>query len=190
MVATNRILEGVSSTAIAFYGVFGKLQNFMFMPVHGLSQGIVPIVGYFYGAKNADKIRETTRFSLKIATGVMTVGMVVFFLFPNLLMAIYDASPAMMEMGQVGLRALATAFIPLGFVLVLGNVFTALGNGMLNMKCSMIRGGLPILLLLPLIHIVGTKWCWLAFIIADDIAAVLAIYSYRKLNKTKLQNLK
>ena len=104
-------------------------------------------------------------------------------------MAIYDASPAMLEIGQVGLRALATAFIPLGFVLVLGNVFTALGNGMLNMKCSMIRGGLPILLLLPLINMVGTTWCWLAFVIADLIAAVLAIYSYRKLDKTKLQNL-
>jgi len=189
MVFTNRILEGVSGTAIAFYGVFGKLQNFMFMPVNGLSQGIVPIIGYFYGAKNADKIRETTKFALKIATGVMAVGMVVFFLFPNLLMAIYDASPAMLEIGQVGLRALAIAFIPLGFVLVLGNVFTAMGNGMLNMKCSMIRGGLPILLLLPLINMVGTTWCWLAFVIADLIAAVLAIYSYRKLDRTKLQNL-
>lgn len=189
MVATNRILEGVSSTAIAFYGVFGKLQNFMFMPVNGLSQGIVPIVGYFYGAKNAGKIRETVKFSLKIAVGVMSVGMVVFFLFPNLLMAIYDASPAMLEIGQVGLRALATAFIPLGFVLVLGNVFTALGNGMLNMKCSMIRGGLPVILLLPMIKLVGTTWCWLAFILADYIAAVLAIYSYKKLDKTKLENL-
>ena len=189
MVATNRILEGVSGTAIAFYGVFGKLQNFMFMPVNGLSQGIVPIVGYFYGAKNADKIRETVKFALKIATGVMAVGMVVFFLFPNFLMSIYDASEAMLEIGQVGLRALAVAFIPLGFVLVLGNVFTALGNGMLNMKCSMIRGGLPILLLVVLIKIVGTTWCWFAFVIADVIAAALAIYSYRKLDKTKLENL-
>ncbi len=58
--------------------------------------------------------------------------MVIFFLFPNMLMAIYGASPAMLEIGQVALRALAMAFIPLGFVLVLGNVFTALGNGMLN----------------------------------------------------------
>ena len=111
------------------------------MPVNGLSQGIVPIVGYFYGAKNADKIRETTRFALKIAFGVMTVGMVEFFLFPNMLMAIYDASEAMLEIGQVGLRALAIAFIPLGAVLVLGNVFTAMGDGILNMNCSMIRGG-------------------------------------------------
>jgi len=189
MVATNRILEGVSGTAIAFYGVFGKLQNFMFMPVNGLSQGIVPIVGYFYGAKNADKIREVVKFSLKIATGVMAVGMVVFFLFPNFLMSIYDASEAMVEIGQVGLRALAVAFIPLGFVLVLGNVFNALGNGILNMKCSMIRGGLPILLLVALIKIVGTTWCWFAFVIADVAAAVLAIYSYRKLDRTKLQNL-
>jgi len=189
MVFTNRILEGVSGTAIAFYGVFGKLQNFMFMPVNGLSQGIVPIIGYFYGAKNADKIRETTRFALKIAVGVMTVGMVVFFLFPNFLMSIYDASDAMLEIGNVGLRALAIAFIPLGFVLVLGNVFTAMGNGILNMKCSMIRGALPIILLVALIKVVGTTWCWFAFVIADYIAAALAIYSYRKLNKTKLQNL-
>ena len=189
MVATNRILEGVSGTAIAFYGVFGKLQNFMFMPVNGLSQGIVPIVGYFYGAKNADKIREVVKFSLKIATGVMSVGTIVFFLFPNFLMSIYDASEAMTAIGQVGLRALAVAFIPLGFVLVLGNVFNALGNGILNMKCSMIRGGLPILLLVALIKIVGTTWCWFAFVIADVAAAILAIYSYRKLDRTKLQNL-
>lgn len=189
MVATNRILEGISSTAIAFYGVFSKLQSFMFMPVNGLSQGIVPIVGYFYGAKNAGKIRETVKFSLKIAIGVMSVGMVIFIVFPNLLMSIYDASEAMLEIGQVGLRALALAFIPLGFVLVLGNVFTALGNGMLNMKCSMIRGGLPIVLLLILVKVVGTTWCWFAFVIADYIAAVLAIYSYRKLDKTKLEEL-
>ena len=189
MILTNRILEGVSGTAIAFYGVFGKLQNFMFMPVNGLSQGIVPIIGYFYGAKNAEKIREVTKFSLKIATGVMTVGMIVFFLFPNLLMAIYDASDAMIKIGQIGLRALATAFIPLGFVLVLGNVFTAVGNGMLNMKCSIIRGVLPVILLLPFIKMIGTTWCWLAFVLADMIAAALAIYSYKKLDRTKLQQL-
>lgn len=189
MVATNRILESISGTAIAFYGVFSKLQNFMFMPVNGLSQGIVPIVGYFYGAKNAEKIRETVKFSLKIAIGVMSVGMVIFIVFPNLLMSIYDASEAMLEIGQVGLRALAISFIPLGFVLVLGNVFTAVGNGMLNMKCSMIRGGLPIVLLLILVKTVGTTWCWFAFVIADYIAAALAIYSYRKLNRTKLEEL-
>ncbi len=64
-VATNRILESVSSTAIAFYGVFGKLQNFMFMPVNGLSQGIVPIVGYFYGAKKPEKFARPRSFRLK-----------------------------------------------------------------------------------------------------------------------------
>lgn len=189
MVVTNRILEGVSGTAIAFYGIFGKLQNFMFMPVNGLSQGIVPIVGYFYGAKNTGKIRECVHFSLKLSTFVMSVGMIVFILFPNVLMSIYDASDAMLEMGQIGLRALAVSFIPLGFVLILGNVFTALGNGILNMKCSMIRGTLPILLLLLLINIVGTSWCWFAFVIADFLAALLAIYSYHKINKTKLSNL-
>ena len=189
MVLTNRILEGVSSTAIAFYGVFGKLQNFMFMPVNGLSQGIVPIVGYFYGAKNGNKIRETTKFALKIGTSVMLVGTIVFFICPVLLMTIFSAGEAMLEIGRVGLRVLAISFIPHGFILVLGNVFTALGNGMLNMKCSMIRGALPIILLLPLIKIVGTTWCWFAFVIADFIAAALAIYSYVRMDRERLKEL-
>jgi len=189
MILTNRILESISTTAIAFYGIFSKLQSFMFMPVNGLSQGIVPIIGYFFGAKNPGKIRETTKFTLKIGVGVMLTGNIIFFLFPKLLMTIYDASEALLAIGQIGLRALAISFVPLAFVLVLGNVFTAMGNGMLNMKCSFIRGGLPIPLLLLLVKLVGTTWCWFAFVIADCIAAILAYFSYQKLNRTILHNL-
>ena len=189
LIATNRILESISQTAIAFYGIFSKLQNFMFMPVNGLSQGIVPIIGYFYGAKNAFKIRETTKFALKFGTGVMLVGTVVFFLFPSQLMTIYNAGETLQNIGQVGLRALATAFVPLGFALVLGNVFTAMGNGMLNMKCSFIRGGLPIPLLIILVKLFGTTWCWFSFVIADILAAILAYYSYKKVNRTILETL-
>lgn len=189
MMVTNRILESISATAIAFYGIFSKLQSFMFMPVNGLSQGIVPVIGYFYGAKNADKIREAVKFALKIGVGVMTVGVIVFFAFPTALMSIYETSETLLQMGQVGLRALAVSFVPLAFVLVLGNVFTAMGNGMVNMKCSLIRGGLPIPLLLLLVKLVGTTWCWFAFVIADCIASVLAIQNYRKADKTILENL-
>ncbi len=189
MMVTNRLLESVSVTAIAFYGIFGKLQNFMFMPINGLSQGIVPIIGYFYGAKNKEKIRSAINFSLKLGTAVMAIGSVVFVLFPNALMSIFDPSPAMIEMGQIGLRMLALSFIPLAFLQIYGNTFTALGNGMLNMKCSLIKGILPIPLLVIFIHLIGTNWCWLAFVLAELIASAVSINAFRKLDKGLIENL-
>ena len=189
MMVTNRLLESVSVTAIAFYGIFGKLQNFMFMPINGLSQGIVPIIGYFYGAKNKEKIRSSINFALKLGTTVMAIGSVVFVLFPNALMSIFDPSPAMIEMGQIGLRMLAISFIPLAFLQIYGNTFTALGNGMLNMKCSLIKGILPIPLLMIFIHLIGTNWCWLAFVLAELIASAVSINAFRKLDKSLIENL-
>lgn len=181
LMVTNRILQSISSTAIAFYGVFSKLQNFMFMPVNGLSQGIVPVIGYFYGAKNGEKIRSAVSFALKLGVGVMAVGSVIFCLFPVLLMSLYAPSQEMLAIGRVGLRLLAISFVPLAFVLIFGNVFTAMGNGLVNMRCSMVRGILPIPLLLLLIRFTGTSWCWLAFVLADCIAAVYAIRCYQKI---------
>lgn len=189
MMVTNRVLESISTLAIAFYGIFGKLQTFMFMPVNGLSQGIVPIIGYFYGAKNAKKIRQTTKFSLKIGISVMIFGMLVFFIFPAQLMAIYDASENLLSIGLIGLRVLAITFFPQAYILIYGNIFNALGNGMVNMKCSFIRGILPIPLLLILVRLWGTQWCWFAFVIADTIAALIAHMYYRQLNRTILEKL-
>ncbi len=189
MMITNRLLESISGTAIAFYGIFGKLQNFMFMPINGLSQGIVPVIGYFYGAKNKEKIRGSIQFALKLGVTVMAIGSIIFFLFPTLLMSIFEPSKALLDMGQIGLRMLAFAFIPLAFVQIYGNVFTALGNGMLNMKCSLIRGVLPIPLLLIFIRLIGTNWCWFAFVLADWCSAILAIHEFRKLNHRLLEKL-
>ena len=189
MMVTNRLLENVSGTAIAFYGIFGKLQNFMFMPINGLSQGIVPIIGYFFGAKNTDKIHHSIHFALKMGIAIMAFGSIIFLLFPIPLMSIFSPSAEMIEMGQVGLRMLALSFIPLAFLQIYGNTFTALGNGMLNMKCSLIKGILPIPLLLLFIHLLGTSWCWFAFVLADLIASIVSIREFNKLDKHLICNL-
>ena len=189
MMVTNRLLENVSGTAIAFYGIFGKLQNFMFMPINGLSQGIVPIIGYFFGAKNTDKIHHSIHFALKMGIAIMAFGSIIFLLFPIPLMSIFSPSAEMIEMGQVGLRMLALSFIPLAFLQIYGNTFTALGNGMLNMKCSLIKGILPIPLLLLFIHLLGTSWCWFAFVLADLIASIVSIREFNKLDKRLICNL-
>lgn len=180
MMVINRILEGISTTAIAFYGIYSKLQTFLFMPTNGLSQGIVPVVGYFYGGKKSDKVRAAAACALKIGIGFSLVGTCVFLLFPGILMAIYNAGPQLQQIGAVGLRILALTFLPQAVVMVLSNAFTAMGNGMVNMKCSMIKGILPIPLLLVLVRVFGDSWCWFAFVIADLIAAALAITAYRR----------
>ena len=179
MMITNRILQDFSTTAIAFYGAYSKLQNFMFMPANGLSQGIVPLIGYFYGAKRVPKIRETTSFTVKLGSGVMVVGMAVFFAMPELLMSLFAPSAAMLEMSRVGLRILPVSFIPQLLILVYSNTFVGMGNGRVNMRCSLLRGILPIPLLLFLIRVAGTTWCWFAFVLADCTAALYAVYRYR-----------
>lgn len=179
MIAVNRILEGISTTAIAFYGIFSKLQTFLLMPTNGLSQGIIPVTGYFFGGKQWEKVRAVTAYTLKLGLAFSCAGTLVFLLFPGALMSVYNAGQSLRETGETGLRVLALTFVPQAVVMIISNVFSAMGNGMLNVQCSLLKGILPIPLLLVLAHLVGEHWCWFAFVIADFLAAALALYNYR-----------
>lgn len=189
MMIINRILEGISLMAIAFYGIYSKLHNFLFMPINGLSQGIIPVTGYFFGSKNGQKVKQAIASALKIGITVSLAGTAVFMLFPRPLMAIYNAGEELQMIGGIGLRTLALTFVPQAFVMILTNAFNAMGNGMVNMKCNMLKGILPIPLLLLLVQLIGTSWCWFAFVIADALAAGLAIVSYRKASRNTLSRL-
>jgi len=190
MMVMNRILESISTTAIAFYGIYSKLHNFLFMPTNGLSQGIIPVTGYFFGAKNGTKVRQATAYAMKIGLLFSLAGTAVFMLFPDALMSVYNAGETLREIGRVGLPVMALTFLPHAVFLILGNVFNSMGNGMVNMKCSLINGILPIPLLLILTHLVGSRWCWFAFVISHLIAAILAVVSYRRQIRDVLSRLK
>ena len=125
------------------------------------------------------KIQETANFTIRLGLGVMAVGMVVFFTVPELLMSLFAPSAAMLAMGRIGLRILAVTFIPQLFILVYSNTFVGMGNGQVNMRCSLLRGILPIPLLLLLLRMAGTTWCWFAFVLADGTAAMYAVHRYR-----------
>ena len=184
----NKILfafEEVGKTAAAVFGVYFKLQSFVFMPVFGLNNGMVPIVSYNYGAKRADRITQTIRLSAIYAVIIMAAGVAVVQLIPDKLLLLFDASEQMLTIGVPALRIISTCFVFAGFSIVCSSVFQALGNSIFSMVMSITR---QLAVLLPaayiLAHTFGLHAVWYAFPIAEFVSLALSIvmlsHTYRK----------
>lgn len=184
----NKILfafEEVGKTAAAVFGVYFKLQSFVFMPVFGLNNGMVPIVSYNYGAKRPDRITQTIRLSAIYAVAIMAAGVAVVQLIPDKLLRLFDASEQMLTIGVPALRIISTCFVFAGFSIVCSSVFQALGNSIFSMIMSITR---QLAVLLPaayiLAHAFGLHAVWYAFPIAEFASLALSIimlsHTYKK----------
>ena len=184
----NKILfafEEVGKTAAAVFGVYFKLQSFVFMPVFGLNNGMVPIVSYNYGAKRPDRITQTIRLSAIYAVAIMAAGVAVVQLIPDKLLLLFDASEQMLTIGVPALRIISTCFVFAGFSIVCSSVFQALGNSIFSMIMSITR---QLAVLLPaayiLAHAFGLHAVWYAFPIAEFASLALSIimlsHTYKK----------
>ena len=157
----NIILYGFSSTAVAVYGAYFKLQSFIFMPIFGLNNGMVPIVAYNYGAGNPDRIHKTVRLSMLYAVSIMVVGLLVFHLFPEKLLAMFNASDYMLEIGVPGLRIMSLSFAFAGICVISGSVCQAFGYAVYSLIISVLRQLvvlLPSAYLLSLTGVVTNVW--------------------------------
>jgi len=125
----NNILLMFSSTAATVFGVYFKLQSFIFMPVFGLTNGMIPIVAYNYGARNKKRIYQTMKLSAVIAVGIMLIGVAIFQTVPATLLGLFEASDNMLAIGVPALRTISLSFIFAGFCIISSSVFQALGNG-------------------------------------------------------------
>ncbi len=170
----NQILIAFSSTATAVFGVYFKLQSFVFMPVFGLNNGMVPIIAYNYGAKRKDRMMNTYKLSIALAVAIMTVGTLVFLLIPDKLFMLFDASEHMLSMGVPALRIICVHFPVAAFCIVTGSLFQALGNAVYSMINSICR---QLVVLLPeaflLAQLGNVNYVWLAFPIAEVASALL-----------------
>ncbi len=179
--AVNEILLGVSSTAVAFWGVYYKLQSFLMMPMNGLGQALIPIVGYNYGAKNPGRIREAWKIALPIGIVFALVGTAVFMIFPRQLLTLYSASETMMAMGVPALRIISVSFIGAVVTIICGYFATGLGNGTINMVGALLR---QLVLLVPLLYLFirffGLSFAWYALWIAEAAAAVYSLLAVRR----------
>lgn len=177
----NLILGMYSVTAVAFFGVYYKLQNFLFMPMNGLGQGSLPIVGYNMGARNQKRVKGTCRMALGLAAGIALAGIVVFEAVPGVLLSFFKASETMLQIGIPALRIIAPTFILAAVTMVTGYLISGMGNGVVNMAATAIR---QLVVLLPAIWLIATvagiDYVWYAFWISE-IAAVL--YAGMKLRR-------
>ncbi len=176
----NKILMRFSSTATAVFGVYFKLQSFFFMPVFGMNNGLIPIMAYNYGAKKKDRIYEGLHFALKMAIGIMLVGMIVMELFPQTLLALFNASEQLVGIGVPAMRTIALHFPIAAVGIVLGSVFQAFAKSTYSMIISIARQLavlLPVAWLLSLTGNVNNVW-W-AFLAAEVVSGALSLVFYR-----------
>lgn len=181
----NRILMGFSSTAAAVFGVYFKLQSFIFMPVFGLNNGMVPIIAYNYGAKKKDRMLRTMKLAMLYAVSIMFIGFLVMQIFPAQLFGMFEASAEMLAIGVPALRFISISFLLAGFCIIAGSTFQALGNGMLSMIVSIARQLVVLLPVAYLLSLTGNlNLIWLSFPIAELMSVALSsIFLYRMYQK-------
>ncbi len=178
----NAILMQFTSTAVSVFGVYFKLQSFIFMPIFGLNNGMIPIIAYNYGARNKKRIMDTMKFSIGGAVTLMMVGLAILQFLPAQLLAMFNASEEMLRIGVPALRVISLSFIFAGYCIVVGSVFQALGNGMYSLIISVVR---QLLVLLPVAYVFaelfGLAAVWFSFPIAELVSVVLSTFYLKKM---------
>lgn len=186
----NKILIAFSETAVAVFGVYFRLQSFIFMPIFGLNNGMVPIIAYNYGARSRKRIMETVRLSIGIAVGIMLIGLVIFQLMTPELLMLFQADAEMMSIGIPALRIISLSFLFAGYSIIVGSVFQALGNGIYSLIVSIAR---QLVCILPLAYFFarafGLKMVWFSVPIAEILAMILTTILFRKIYVEKIRPL-
>ena len=180
----NKILGVFSSTAVAVFGVYFKLQSFIFMPVFGLNNGMIPIIAYNYGAKNRRRMIRTMRLACVYAVMVMVIGLLIFEFLPGQLFSLFDASEHMLSMGIPALRIIAIHFPIAAVCIVIGSVFQSLGNGIYSMLTSIMR---QIVVLLPAAYLLARSGdvnnVWWSFPIAEVVSLLCTLFFLYRINR-------
>lgn len=187
----NNILLQFTATATAVYGVYTRLQGFTFMPVFGLNNGMIPIISYNYGAKNKERLTQTIKISLFYGMGIMGIGIIVFQLFPEQLLALFNASGDMLSIGTAALRTISISFIFAGISIMLSSVFQALGNAMFSLWIQVIR---QLIILVPVAYLLSltgdVNAVWWSKLISEIVTAALALLALRHIYSQKIAPMK
>lgn len=186
----NNILMIFSSSAVAVLGVYFKLQSFVFMPVFGLGQGAMPIMGYNYGARNKQRLVHTLKLSAYISLGIMAVGTLIFQVFPEQLLLMFQATGDMLAIGISALRTISLCFLFAALGITFSNFFQAVGHGGKSLLISVLR---QLVVLLPvawvLAHYTTLHLVWLAFPIAECVSFVASLVLLAVVYKKEVANM-
>ena len=193
----NKILityHSARETAATAFGIYFKLNSFVFMPVFGLNNGVVPIIAYNYGAQQRTRMIETIKRSTLYASCIMIIGMALFQIFPATLLKIFKATDTMMSVGVPALRIISLSFCLAGACIALGGCFQALGKSVYSLVVSFIR---QLVLLIPVAfvlaqigHSMGNdNLVWWCYPIAEVFSLGVSLLCYRRLYRTLISKL-
>ena len=181
----NKILFVFTPTATAVFGAYFKIQSFVFMPIFGLNNGMVPIISYNYGAARPQRVWKTIRLSNITAMVIMVVGFTIFQLFPSTLLELFDASETMLAIGVPALRIISVSFLLAGFCIIAGSVFQAIGNPVYSLIVSVCR---QMVVLLPVAWLLSRtgrlELVWWSFPIAEVMSFTLSTIFLRRTVKS------
>lgn len=173
----NLILISFTSTATAVFGVYFKLQSFVFMPVFGLNNGVIPIIAYNYGAKKGVRVVQAIKLSIFYVVSILIVGFLIFQIAPTPLLLMFDASETMLSIGVPALRTISISFLVAGFCIACGSVFQALGCSIYSMFVSVAR---QLVVLLPAAYLLSrlgdVDYVWWAFPIAELMSLAMTVF--------------
>lgn len=171
----NKILLSFTTTATAVFGSYFKLQSFVFMPIFGLNNGMVPIIAYNYGAKRYDRVKKTITITIITAMCIMTVGFLAFELIPHVLLSFFNASEDMLEIGVPALRIIGSHYLFAGFCIIAGSVCQAIGKPVYSLIVSVCR---QLVVLLPTAWLLAQsgrlELVWFCFPIAESVSLVMS----------------
>ena len=187
----NKILFVFTPTATAVFGAYFKIQCFIFMPVFGLNNGMVPIISYNYGAAKPERVWKTVRLTIFTAVSIMFLGFLAFQTFPAMLLALFDASAEMTAIGVPALRTISISFLLAGFCIISGSVCQAVGNPMYSMVVSVCR---QLVVLLPVAWLLAQtgrlELVWWSFPIAEIASVTLSAIFLRRTVRSANANMR
>ena len=180
----NSILIGFSNTAVSLFGIYYKLQTFLYLPANGIVQGMRPLIGYNYGARRPDRVKKTIKCAMFYAEAIMLVGFLLFQFLPDKLLGLFSASEAMLAIGKPALRIICFHFLLAGMSIILSSTFQALGNGMFSLIISVCR---QLVVLLPAAWLLSktgnVNMVWWSFVIAELASVTLSFIFFARLDK-------
>lgn len=188
----NRLLIDIeqTETAAAVFGAYFKLQSFVIMPVIGLGNALTPIIAFNLGARRKDRMKHAYRLGLVYAISIMLVGAFAMIFFPQALLKLFDASDAMLGIGENAFRIVAVALLFAGYCITTSNFFQACGKSVYSLWMSLIR---QLIVLIPLAYLfgytMGYQAVWYAVPLAELASVVVAMFGYQAINKKMLANL-
>jgi putative MATE family efflux protein len=180
----NKILAMFSDLAVTTFGVYFKLQSFAFMPLFGMNNASVPIIAYNYGAGRKDRLEKTMSLGVRYGIGVMSVATILFWLFPEQLMALFSAPPEMVSMGVVALHIMSLNFPFAGYAIMRGATFQALGKSVYSMNISLAR---QLAVIIPFAYLFarigGVNMVWWAFPLAEIVGMSMSVFYTRRIRR-------